>query len=165
MQQYVSSFLPNGGVATTYGSTGAGVKVVCCLSGRASDLSNYWAGLWQSEWTLEVPMGGKVGTLTGKVSVHVHYFEDGNVQLDDKVVFQHEISGDPADAGKDFAAKVHECESGFMAKLEDIFANMTGNVLQGLRRRLPITQKKFDWDNLAVSGLASSLQRAAKMGQ
>ena len=110
-------------------------------------------------------MGGSIGNLTGKVSCNVHYFEDGNVQLDDKVVFQHEISGEASEAGKEFAAKVHESEGGFMAKLEEIFQNMTSNVLQGLRRRLPITQKKFDWDNLAVAGLAQNLQKAAKMAQ
>ena len=41
--------------------------------------------------------------------------------------------------------------------------NMSDSVLQGLRRRLPVTRTKFDWDKLAVAKLAGDLQRAAGM--
>jgi len=160
MTRYVSTFLPSG-VVTTYGSSGAGTKVVCCMSARASELNNYWAGLWLSEWTLEVPTGGSIGTLTGKVAVNVHYFEDGNVQLDDKIVFQCELAATPAEVGPAFVSKVKESEQSFMAKLEDIYSNLSESVLQGLRRRLPVTRMKFDWDKIAVAKLASDLQAAA----
>ena len=39
------------------------------------------ASQWCSEWILDIPGGGSVGTLTGKVRCAVHYFEDGNVQV------------------------------------------------------------------------------------
>jgi len=160
MQSYCQQYVP-GSTCTTYGTSGAGIKVVCCLSTRLAELSNYWAGMWISEWTLEVPMGGSIGTLTGKVSIHVHYFEDGNVQLDDKVVFQSECPASADQVGGAFAKKVRESESGLMAKLEETYTNMSDNVLQGLRRRLPITKTKFDWDRAAVAKLAQDLQTAA----
>ena len=106
-------------------------------------------------------MGGSIGVLTGKVVVSVHYFEDGNVQLDDKAVFQCEISATPSEVGTEFVGKVREQEQQFMTKLEDIYSNMSESVLQALRRRLPVTRTKFDWDKLAVAKLASDLQRAA----
>ena len=47
-----------------------------------------------------------------------------------------------------------------LLKLEDIYSNMSDTVLQGLRRRLPVTRVKFDWDNKAsVHKLASELQK------
>lgn len=162
MQAYCKVHVP-GSTCTTYGTSGAGIKVVCCTSTRAAELSNYWAGLWMSEWTLEVPMGGSIGTLTGKVQVHVHYFEDGNVQLDDKVVFQSELPASAEEVGGAFAKKVKECEQGLLAKLEETYTSMSDNVLQGLRRRLPITKTKFDWDKVAISKLAADLQSAAGM--
>ena len=38
-----------------------------------------------------------------------------------------------------------------------IYQNMSETVLQGLRRRLPVTRTKFDWDKLSVSRLASEV--------
>ena len=160
MSSYVSGFLPSA-VVTTYGSEGNGIKVICCVSSQLADLNNYWAGAWRSEWTLEVPKGGSIGTLTGKVVVHVHYFEDGNVQLDDKAVFQKECPAGADVVGAEFTKLVKASEQNFMAKLEDIYATMSDSVLQGLRRRLPVTRTKFDWDKLAVARLAGDLQKAA----
>ena len=65
----------------------------------------------------QVPTGGSIGTLTGKVSVAVHYFEDGNVQLEDKVVFQCELPAGSGEVGGAFVSKVREYEHGFLAKL------------------------------------------------
>jgi capping protein alpha len=160
MRAYLADRMP-GAVHTTYGSTGNGIKVVCCVSGLVSELNNYWAGAWRSEWSLEVPMGGSRGTITGKVAVHVHYFEDGNVQLDDKAVFQGEIEATPEKVGPAFKANVEAQEGKFITKLEEIYAKLSEEVLQGLRRRLPVTRQKFDWDRIAVAKLAGDLQRAA----
>lgn len=162
MQSYCKEVYPKGkSTCTTYGTSGSGIKVTSCVAARAEELSNYWAGLWMSEWTLEVPMGGSIGTLTGKVSINVHYFEDGNVQLDDKVVFQSECSASAAEVGEAFAKKVRDSEQGLVQKLEETYTNMSDNVLQGLRRRLPITKSKFDWDKSAVAHLAADLRSAA----
>ena len=155
MQKYVSGCMPDG-VVTTYGATEGVSRITCCIAAQSANLENYWAGRWQSEWVLEVPSGGSIGTLTGKVSVSVHYFEDGNVQLDDKVVFQTEVA--VADVGTAFAAKVKEFDTQFYLKLEDIYSGLSEDVLQNLRRRLPITKMKFDWDKLSVSSLAKEMQ-------
>ena len=155
MSQYCGEFLPSA-VVTTYGFVGAGTKVVCCVCALSQDLTNYWAGRWLAEWTLEVPSGASVGTLTGKVQLHVHYFEDGNVQLDDSVLHQTEVKAD-AGVGEAFASAVREFELQFLAKFEDIYQTMSEGVLQGLRRRLPVTRTKYDWDKLSVAKLASEM--------
>lgn len=159
MQKYVRDHMPEG-VVTTYGTAVAGSRIVCCVSALTHSLENYWAGRWVSEWVLEVPSGGSIGTLTGKVRCHVHYFEDGNVQLDDKIVFQAEIA--VADVGAAFAAKVKECDTQFYAKFEEIYAGLSDEVLKNLRRRLPITGQKFDWDKLSVARLAGEVAKLGK---
>ena len=45
------------------------------------------AGLWRSQWVLETRDGGGSGELSGSITCNVHYFEDGNVQLDDGTKF------------------------------------------------------------------------------
>lgn len=155
-----------------------------------------------------------------KVSCNVHYFEDGNVQLEDRIVFFAEVhqiaccqprsglcalrygsppqallmalrvapaslvarcacdgsfptapslhassnrshspqvSCLPSEVGKAVADQVRTFECGFIAKMEEIYQNMSETVLQGLRRRLPVTRTKYDWDKLAVGRLAAEM--------
>ena len=67
-------------------------------------------------WTLTP--SGEGYDVQGMIQVRAHYFEDGNVQLDDKAVFQCEIPATPSEVGSEFVAKVREQEQAFMAKLE-----------------------------------------------
>lgn len=87
-------------------SSGAGVFVkdgnyVIVLTGEKTNLKNFWSGKWQSTWTLKVD--GTSAELSGDAKVsarvtnawivgqshtdhtfiqlHVHYFEDGNLQM------------------------------------------------------------------------------------
>lgn len=95
--------------------------------------------------------------LIGAIHAFVHYFEDGNVQLDDTVSFDDTIevaTGLPSI----FVKNVRELESGFMSAMETVYTTMSESVLHGLRRRLPITKVKFDWENkAAVHKLATDL--------
>ena len=57
-----------------------GDELVVVLSGQKTNLRNYWSGKWRSEWKV---LPGKT-TIAGMVHVLIHYFEDGNVQMDTK---------------------------------------------------------------------------------
>ena len=94
-----------------------------------------------------------------QVRSNVHYFEDGNVQLDDGTKIQCDLKFG-GKMGEAMASTVGEYEMNFNQGMEDIYVSMSEQVLQGLRRRLPVTRVKFDWDNKAsVHKLASELQR------
>jgi len=159
MNLYAADKLPDA-VVTTYGSkSGSTIKITSCIGRCALNLNNYWAGLWRSHWVLEFTEGSKSGKLTGTVRSNVHYFEDGNVQLDDGTKFTCELKFSKG-VGEAMAAQVLEYEMEFNQGMEDIYVSMSEQVLQGLRRRLPVTRVKFDWDNKAsVHKLASELQR------
>jgi len=158
MSLYAADKLPDA-VVTTYGSkSGSTVKITCCIARCNINLTNYWAGLWRSHWVLEFAEGSKSGKLSGTVRSNVHYFEDGNVQLDDGTKFACELKFSKG-VGESMAAQVLEYEMEFNAGMEDIYVSMSEQVLQGLRRRLPVTRVKFDWDNKAsVHKLASDLR-------
>ena len=135
-------------VVTTYGSAGEATRITCCVSRLNVKLRSYWAGQWRAQWTLENFADGESGRLDGWVAIDVHYFEDGNVQMHEKFPFSDSIRID-GDVGAAFAARVGEFEAQLMANLEETFASLGKNALDHLRRRLPITKQKFDWDNQA----------------
>ena len=102
---------------------------------------------------LEFTTGSTSGTLKGTVHSNVHYFEDGNVQLDDGASFKAsvDVSGD---VGAALAKAVKAHEAPFMEKLEDIYLNLSKDLLGALRRRLPVTKQKFDWERAGTGGVA-----------
>jgi len=161
MRAHVAESLPSG-VVTTYGSssTAGGVEIISCVAALASELSNYWAGRWWGEWKLTARAGGSSGQLAGTIKCNVHYFEDGNVQLTDGSSFACELPL-TGDVGEAFAKKVAEFEREFVIKLEEIYQTLSEQVIQSLRRRLPITRTKFDWEKATVAKLAMDLQAQA----
>lgn len=158
MRKHATEFLPSS-VVTTYGSSANGEKITCCVAALASDLPNFSAGRWWAEWTLTTG-GGSMGQLTGQIKCNVHYFEDGNVQLHDACKYQVELNLG-GDVGAIFVEKVASFEKSFIGKQEDLYLTLSEEVLQSLRRRLPITKMKFDWDKHAVAKLAMDLQTQA----
>lgn len=54
--------------------------------------------------------------------------------------------------------KVESFELEFLNKLEEIYQTLSEQVIQSLRRRLPITRTKFDWEKHTVAKLAKDLQ-------
>ncbi|ETO11551.1 hypothetical protein RFI_25825 [Reticulomyxa filosa] len=87
LKEYLNGFYEDGttnpasmsrGQGTVYVSPDGQLAVV--ISFKNLNVSNYWTGGWQSEWTVKL---GKKGPtkLEGRIRLKVHYYEDGNVQL------------------------------------------------------------------------------------
>jgi len=68
---YVSQHYPPGAV-TVYGRDG---QIIIAISSSKYNPTNFWNGRWKSTWTYAN------GELVGHFKICVHYYEDGNVQL------------------------------------------------------------------------------------
>lgn len=104
-------------------------------------------GQWKSDWTIRVE--GKEATLEGKISTLVHYFEDGNVQLDASKSTQAQISfnleDEPSDKAKAIIAAIKKAEDEVQLALNESYAQVAENTFRKLRRQLPMTRSKVDW--------------------
>lgn len=134
-----------------------GIAVV--ISASKIQLRSYWAGKWRSEWTFDP----KAKTASGKVRISCHYFEDGNVQLEEtKDIAKKDlkVSGSDdksfAEAARDFISK----EEGLIQDtLEEMFVNMSQETFKDMRRILPLTKTKMDWSGAQMkmaSGMGKS---------
>lgn len=134
-QAYVANYYPHG-TATTYGKDG---KVVVCISSARFNPNNFWNGRWRSVWTVDG------GNLTGHFKIHVHYYEDGNVQLNtDTTVKATATAGD----GKAIFKEIGEAEQKFQEALATSYNTMGDTTFKALRRALPITRTKIDWNKI-----------------
>lgn len=58
------------------------ITLNACLEGHQFQPKKFWNGRWRSVWSLSFkPSDNEPVELKGLIRLHVHYYEDGNVQL------------------------------------------------------------------------------------
>jgi len=148
MESYCQTqFTPGAAECNAYDKDGS---IIVVLSGSKANLRNYWTGKWRSEWHFDIK--GKMAT--GKVRIVIHYFEDGNVQMEQsKDVAKTPLVPKGAD-DKAFAEACREFvekqEGMIQDTLEEMFISMSVETFKDMRRVLPITKTKMDWTGTAL---------------
>ena len=126
--------------------------------GNKYSQSNYWSGKWKAQWDLNISKG----ELKGKIDIIVHYFENGNVQLHatHEPTITINIDEYPKDENsiKKLINAIKESDKQYQVNLNDVYEHKLGNkVFKSLRRILPITREKVDWDKVVNYKLGSEL--------
>jgi hypothetical protein len=85
-------------------------------------------------------------SLTGSIKVDVHYYEDGNVRLLTTKPLSLSVSSVSASA---IAKEITVAEKKYQEELNKGFGNLSEGAFKGLRRQLPITRQKIDWDKIS----------------
>jgi len=137
--QYASDHFPHG-AATVYGKDG---EIIACVSSVRFNPSNFWNGRWRSVWTFS----------NGKLTVHykivVHYYEDGNVQLNTDTIQQFTVeTGSPDVTASNIIKAVAKADQSYQQTLDSSYQTMGETTFKALRRALPITRMKIDWNKI-----------------
>jgi len=136
---YVSEHYPHG-TTTVYGKDG---KIVVAISSARFNPHNFWNGRWRSVWTYHA------GELVGRFKIVVHYYEDGNVQLNSDCTQTTKISETAPDAAATAAFKaIMKVEQTFQESLESSYRSMGDTTFKALRRALPITRNRINWNQI-----------------
>jgi len=142
--------------SAVYGADNGAITI--CISAANVNLGNFWTGGWRAVYQLNVTSGGD---LTALIKVNVHYYEDGNVQLNTK--FDHKasvtVSGDEKKTASEVAKVIKKLETDFQANLEEMYVAMHKTTFKAMRRFYPINKKPFDWD-LRKANLSSELGKS-----
>ncbi|KAJ4299276.1 F-actin-capping protein subunit alpha [Kalmusia sp. IMI 367209] len=103
--------------------------------------SNYWNGRWRSSY-LFTPSSS---TLTGTIAVDVHYYEDGNVRLLTSKNLNLKAGGGSA---AEVVRAIAQAEKTYQEDLNKAFGGLAEGAFKGLRRQLPITRQKIEWEKI-----------------
>ena len=76
----------------------------------------------------------------------VHYYEDGNVRLLTTRPITATISSDSA---SNIVREINLAEKRYQEEVNKGFNNLSEGAFKGLRRQLPITRQKIEWDKIA----------------
>jgi len=91
----------------------------------------------------------------GNIKVDVHYYEDGNVRLLTNKPISVSI---PSASASSIAREIGVAEKKYQEELHKGFGSLSEGAFKGLRRQLPITRQKIEWEKIAGYKLGQSLQ-------
>ncbi|KAK6456354.1 F-actin-capping protein subunit alpha [Scheffersomyces xylosifermentans] len=111
-------------------------ELVIILIGQRLNSENYFTGQWKSIYTL------KDGTLSGEVSLDIHYYEDGNVRLNFNEKVNESLAGSNAGA---IVNAINDVENKITLQIVENFNELNQRYFKNLRRLLPITRSKINW--------------------
>lgn len=138
---YVAEHFPsNAGAGITRGENGTVTMVV---AGSRISRPNFWSGRWRGEYVYDK----QAGTVDGFVRVDVHYYEDGNVRLLTSHKEQQQVSGTASP--EDLVSAIKRIETGFETELNQAFSSLAETAYKRLRRQLPITRQRINWDQIS----------------
>mmetsp|Transcript_2657 Transcript_2657/g.3082 ORF Transcript_2657/g.3082 Transcript_2657/m.3082 type:complete len:325 (+) Transcript_2657:377-1351(+) len=140
-------------VASQYGSNTATTCVVVkeetihlLISGEKTKFSNFWSGRWNSCFSYD-PSSNEI---EGKVDVLIHYFEDGNVQMNTSkkvpcTTVEIDNSEDENATSIAIVKEIARLESKIQSSLEKMYLSMGEATFKDMRRILPINRQRMDW--------------------
>lgn len=104
--------------------------------------SNFWNGRWRSEYSFS-PSGASI---EGIIKVDVHYYEDGNVRmLTEKTA---NLPASSSATAADVAKAISTFEKKYQEDLNRAFTNLSEGAFKSLRRQLPVTRQKVEWEKI-----------------
>ncbi|TVY19047.1 F-actin-capping protein subunit alpha [Lachnellula arida] len=117
-------------------------KIAAVVVANKYSPNNFWNGRWRSLYIFSPSSS----SLTGSIKVDVHYYEDGNVRLLTTKPVSAPVSS--ASAGT-IIREITVAEKKYQEEINKGFNNLSEGAFKGLRRQLPITRQKIEWDKIA----------------
>ncbi|KAI0311546.1 F-actin capping protein alpha subunit [Amylostereum chailletii] len=160
--QYLSAHY-NEGTASVFSTPDNTSRFAIQIVANKYNPANFWSGRWRSEYIVDLTEN----TISGRVLLNVHYYENGNVQLETQhksnISLPPTISASsPAQSATKILALIEDHESAYQSGITESYHQMGEKTFKGLRRALPLTRQKLDWDKVLGYKLGAELSGAGK---
>ena len=131
---------------------GAANKIVVLISVHNLNLKSFWSGEWLSTWELNLSTKQAKGSL----KANTYYYEEGNIQFSLETKFSPtNLGGGNEEMAEDLIEYIKTSENSVQLELETVYDELSENYIKPLRRKLPVTGTKMNW-NLNQLNLAQN---------
>ncbi|KAK3303480.1 F-actin-capping protein subunit alpha [Chaetomium strumarium] len=125
-------------------------KIAIIIVANKYSPNNYWNGRWRSLYIFDPASN----SLEGSIKVDVHYYEDGNVRLLTSKPLTASVS---SGTGAGIAKEISTSEKKYQEELNRSFTSLSEGAFKALRRQLPVTRQKIEWDKVASYRLGQDI--------
>ena len=94
-------------------------------------------------------------SLTGHIQIDVHYYEDGNVRLQTKKPVNESLS---SGSSAEIVRAIAGIEKKYQEELNRAFGALSEGAFKNLRRQLPVTRQKVEWDKISGYRVSTSCE-------
>jgi capping protein alpha len=116
---------------------------------------NFWNGRWRSAYIFNTT----TNALSGTIKADVHYYEDGNVRMATSKKVDISSSG----SAEAIVREIVKAENKFQEELNRAFVALAEGSFKGLRRQLPVTRQRVEWEK--IGGYRVSLSISASCAE
>jgi len=118
-------------------------KIVVLISAHNLNLKSFWSGEWLSTWEMTISSKEIAGTLRA----NTYYYEEGNIQFSLDTKFNGNAAGGDNNAiAQSLVEFIKNSENSVQLELEKVYDELSENYIKPLRRKLPITGTKMNWN-------------------
>ncbi|KAJ9470558.1 F-actin-capping protein subunit alpha [Diplonema papillatum] len=134
---------------------------VILINSEKSNPGSSWSGRWKTYVTVTLTSATSA-SLSGVANNAVHYYEEGNVQMDSSKEVSRDVKGDSEEAlVRKIVTFCEDSEFDFHSKIDEVCASLSAKSLKTLRRRLPVSKQHFNFSSGAHK-LAMELTQGTK---
>ncbi|CAH8554251.1 F-actin-capping protein subunit alpha-1, variant 2 [Schistosoma haematobium] len=158
---YVNEHFPDGAVEVyALRSNDSARCLVMCIESHFSKHQS--TGRWRSEWTFKlVGQKSMEFSVHGVIKVQTHLYEEGNVQLISSKEVDFVVSESiPRVFARESIKRIKEADCAYQVAIGENFKTMSDTTFKALRRQLPLTRSKLDWNKIITYQIGSELSRA-----
>ncbi len=126
------------------------IRFIAYTSSECVNFRNWWSGAWLGRFVVDWREDRTKASISGKITVRAHYYENGNIQLQtsgemgpQEMHFTGEQSN--KEIAEEIVKKIQKAEDELHRQLEMMYATM-GDTLKAYRRSKPIKAGKFSWN-------------------
>ena len=164
MEEYqTENFLNKPGVTARVALTkGPNQELLVHSYAEKIDATNQHSGSWKAIWTID-NVGSSQGQISGRVIVQSYAHEEGNIQLKINKEFPPTMVGKAGEDDSLAGGMVQQIQTwetiilGILASMND---NISSDHLRSIRRVLPVTKTKMNWDAVAHRSVKTLKQSA-----